>query len=415
MENRRREYDIVIFGITGFTGRLVAEYVSNKYGSTNSLKWAVAGRNLEEIRKICKDSSIKSLGEPIDIISANSNDKNSLLRMTKRTKVICSTVGPYAKYGTGLVEACIENKTDYCDISGEVQWIRKLIHAYNDKAVENKVRIVNSCGFDSIPSDFGVWYVQREMNQRYGVASNYVSCRVKNMRGSASGGTIASILNIIDEVKKDKKLLRQVADPYSLNPVGAARGNDKWDQRSAIFDRDFDCWTIPFIMAGINTRIVRRSNALLSFQYGEDFRYDEALMLSKKISSTSAKLKGFLMGYLQPALSITLLRSLIMPFLPSPGEGPSLQDRENGFYDLRFLARHPEHKEKNIIGRVYGDMDPGYGSTSKMLAESALCLAIDKLEKSGGIWTPSSLMGSHLFKRLESNAGLSFSIEDQNY
>ena len=414
MEHNRREYDLVIFGVTGFTGRLVAEYISHKYGSGNSLKWAIAGRNSEELSKICKDHSLKSLGQAVSIITADSLDKVSLSRMVKKTKVICSTVGPYAKYGTKLVVSCIENKTDYCDISGEVQWIRKLIHSYNEKAINNKVRIVNSCGFDSIPSDFGVWYVQRNMMQRYGVSANYVRCRIKKLRGSASGGTIASMLNIIDDLKKDRKLLMEVADPYSLNPVGLAQGLDKWDQRGAIFDRDFECWTIPFIMAGINTRIVRRSNALLDFQYGRDFRYDEAVMLSKKISSTSAKIRGSLMGLLQPMLSVGLVRALVKPFLPSPGEGPNSKERKNGFYDMRFLAQHPSDKEKNILAKVYGDMDPGYGSTSKMLAESALCLVNDKLEKGGGIWTPSSLMGKQLFERLESNAGLSFSIVDQN-
>ena len=408
MQDLDQKYDVIVFGASGFTGSLVAEYLSKKYGSIGSLKWAIAGRDQCKLEAISKDLSLESCGQNIDIIRADSFDVESLNIMAKKAKVICSTVGPYAKYGTNLVEACIHNNTDYCDITGEVQWIRKIINDYHELAIKRNVRIVNSCAFDSIPSDLGVWFVQNLMLQKYGLRASHVKCRIKRFRGGFSGGTIASMLNIIDEVKTNKNLLRQIADPYALIPKGAPRGLDSWDQTRAIFDKDFDCWTVPFIMASINTRIVRRTNALLDFTYGKDFRYDEAILLSKKIGNISARLRGYIMGSLQPMLAVDILRFLVNPFLPSPGEGPNLEERQSGFYDFRFLAKHPYNRSNDIIGKVYGDMDPGYGSTSKMLAESAVCLAKDNISLGGGIWTPASLMADKLLKRLELNAGLSF-------
>ena len=398
-----RKYDLVIWGATSFTGKLVTEYLFNKYGSSK-IKWAIAGRNLDKLKKIRSEVA----DEKIPMFIADSFDEESLLKFVKKTKVVCSTVGPYSLYGTKLVKLCVENNTNYCDITGEAHWIRNLIDQFHEEAKSKKIKIVNSCGFDSIPSDMGVYFIQNEIKKTYKNYANFIKMRVAGVRGGISGGTYGSINNLLKEAYSNKKIFRVLNNPYGLNPKNKMEGMDKKDLRKIIFDKESNSWIYPFIMAGINTKIVRRSHALTNFQYGKDFRYEEAMMSGKGISGL---LKAILAVFPLAMIGLnpnSFLKKIVNSYMPKPGEGPGLEKRKNGFYNLRFYVTIDERRK--AFAKVVGDNDPGYGSTSKMLAESALCLAFDKLPENYGVVTPSIAMGKQLLERLRNNAGLNFQI-----
>ena len=228
--------------------------------------------------------------DSIPLLTADSDDETTLAAMAKQATVVCTTVGPYALYGSKLVAACVENGTHYCDLTGETQWMRRMIDAHQSAAEASGARIVHTCGFDSIPSDLGVLFLQDEMMAKHGVPACHVKYRVAHASGEFSGGTVASLINVMEEAVKDRSLRKLLADPYSLNPEGSHRGNDVNDQTGAIYDEDFERWTLPFVMAAINTRVVRRSNALMDYRYGEDFRYDEAMLAPKGAGALKAKL-----------------------------------------------------------------------------------------------------------------------------
>jgi len=405
----KREFDLVIWGATGFTGQLVVEYLVQTYGLDGEIHWAIAGRNrgkLEDVRKSCLPAAQR---EQLSIIIADSDDPGSLAALVAQTRVLCSTVGPYAKYGTPVLAACAEAGTHYCDLTGEVHWMAQVIPTYQASAEASGARIVHTCGFDSIPFDLGTWYLQQAMLERHGVAAHQVKTRVGRNRGAASGGTIASMLNLMEEARRDPAIRRLVANPYALYPQGIAPGEDGPDQTGPSFDTDFHQWTSPFIMAVVNTRVVRRSNALLGFPWGEDFRYDEAVLNRSRHHAVRASLAS---GAGMIAMALGPTRKLAQRFLPKPGEGPTRKQREAGYYELFFLGIHPEDRTMDMVVKVTGDRDPGYGSTSKMLGEAAVCLAKDKLEVGGGCWTPASAMGGKLVQRLVHNAGLTFEVID---
>ena len=275
----KREFDIIIWGASGFTGRLVAEYLYKNYNSKD-LKWAIAGRDNQKLISIRKTF----LNDEVPIVLADSFDETSLNKMTQRANVICSTVGPYAKYGSLLVKSCIKNKTHYCDLAGEAQWIRKMIDLYHEEAIRNQVKIVNSCGYDSIPSDMGVYFINKNLSKK----NLTIKMRVTGTKGGYSGGTYASMQNIIKEASSDREVRKSLTNPYGLNPVGEQSGHDKRDLSSVVFDKKIKSWIAPFLMAGINTKIVRRSNALSNYNYGKDFKYDEAVMTGKGIKGQLA-------------------------------------------------------------------------------------------------------------------------------
>ena len=405
-----REFDVVVWGATGFTGALVAEYLAERYGIGNELRWAIAGRSEDKLNELRDRLGPEASGLPT--IVADSFDEAALAEMTSRTRVVITTVGPYAKYGSPLVAACVAHGTHYCDLAGEAQWIRQMIDEHHDAAVESGARIVNCCGFDSVPMDIGVWFLQEEAKRRHGNYCTSIAMLVKAAKGGASGGTIASMLNIIEEARADRSIARVMVDPYALNPPGEREGPDGRDQQNTRFDETAKTWTAPFVMAGINTKVVRRSHALQGYPYSRDFRYREAVMTGAggggrfKATTMTLGLGGFVLG-----ASFKPTRSLLKRFvLPEPGEGPNREQRENGFYDLRQFGELPDGTI--IRSRIKGDRDPGYGSTSKMLAEAGVCLAKDTLESKGGVLTPAASMGGALLKRLEDNAGLSFEILD---
>ena len=412
MSEQDREFEIVIWGASGFTGRLTAEYLLAQHGAGEGLRWALGGRNRTKLEAL-KDELARETGkatEALPIVIGDSDDDASLAELARRSRVICSTVGPYAQYGSGLVEACASAGTAYCDLTGEVHWMQRMIEAHQDSAVASGARIVFNCGFDCIPSDMGAFFMQREMKRLHAEACSQIQLRVKGFSGGASGGTIASMLAMMDEAESDPGVRRVMAEPYSLNPKDQRAGPDKEEGLLPRYDADFGEWTAPFVMAGINTKVVRRSNALLDYSYGKTFRYDEAILMgagirgmTKSVATSAGSAAG--MG----AMSLGPLRRTVAGWLPQPGQGPDKQKREAGYFDL--VLRGVSEGGRVLHGRVRGDRDPGYGSTSKMLAESALCLARDPLTVGGGMWTPASAMGEALLARLP-QAGVSFQVED---
>ena len=401
--NAQKKLDLVIWGATGFTGKLVCEYITNSYNSKD-LNWTIAGRNEEKLLKLKNRLNIKN-----SILIGNSNDKSSLEKICGKTKVICSTVGPYALYGTNLIHACIKMKTNYCDISGETQWIRKIIDTFHEKAKKQKIKIVNSCGFDSIPSDVGVYFCQSNYYKENGVYANEINMRVAGTRGGFSGGTYNSLTNVIHEASLNKSVRKILNNPYGLNPINEQSGPDKKDLKSVEYDNEAKSWIAPFVMAGINTKIVRRSNALLNYKYGNSFLYSEAVLVGNGIL-------GKIIGYLSliPILMViqkkgSVIKKIVDLFVPKAGEGPSKKQRENGFFSLKFFFGN---NRRRYLAKVTGDMDPGYGSTSKMLAECAICLALDDtLNENYGVITPSVAFEENILERLQNNAGLEFSMK----
>ncbi|MEM1112821.1 MAG: saccharopine dehydrogenase NADP-binding domain-containing protein [Pseudomonadota bacterium] len=401
-------YDVVLFGATGFTGRLVAEYLLAEYGEGQELSWAIAGRSADRLARIADELGAADIPQVV----ADSGSERDLVALAQSTRVVCTTVGPYAMYGSALVKACAEAGTHYCDLTGEVPWMREMIGRHSAAAEASGARIVHTCGFDSIPSDLGTLFLQNAMMAEHGVAAQSVKYRAAGFSGGFSGGTVASLVNVLENASKDEQLRRVLEDPYALLPAGSPRGQDVNDQTTALYDEDFERWTLPFVMAGINTRVVRRSNALLNFPWGQNFRYDEATLAGANVGALAAKAMAFAMTAGTASLSVAPLRALARRALPAPGEGPSAAQREAGYFDIYLYGAHPNNPEQDLLARVTGDRDPGYGSTSKMLGESAVCLARDELHCAGGFWTPASAMGKALIERLENNAGLTFTLED---
>ena len=410
----KRPYAVVLYGATSFVGQITAHYLTEFLSNAKdkngaNVTWAIAGRDKEKLNELQS-----KLASKVDIIIANSDDAASLDKMTKQTQVIISTVGPYLKYGEPLIKSCAENGTDYVDLTGEAIFIKDMMDKYQDAAKQSGARIVNSCGFDSIPSDLGVYFTQQQAEERFGSACDVINMRVKAAKGGLSGGTIASMATIFEEVGQDKSRRKQVANPYLLNDDKDAPNVRQANVSKPEYDDEHKRWLAPFVMASINTRIVHRSNQLLGYEYGRDFKYDEAMWmkdgLKGKLSSyaMSAGLLGF-----ATAMMITPSRELLSKHvLPKSGSGPSKEDQENGYFDIRLFGQTAD--KDSINTKVTGDKDPGYGSTSRMLAQAALCLAqdISKEEVGGGFWTPASAMGDSLLTRLEAHAGLSFEVVD---
>jgi short subunit dehydrogenase-like uncharacterized protein len=336
--------------------------------------------------------------------------------LARRTRAVCSTVGPYALYGSELVAACADLGTHYCDLSGEVHWMRRMIDQHEARAVETGARLVHSCGFDSIPSDLGCLFLQQHAIERYGRPCGSVKLFVRKMKGTFSGGTVASMLNALEVAKHSPEERRIMGNPYALNPAGQRKGPDGRDQARPHRDPDADCWTAPFVMAAINTRIVRRSHALLGWPWGRRFRYSESVLTGKglaglaRATAMTAALGGFM-----AAASIGPARVLMNRlFLPQPGQGPNEAAREAGGFEMLLIGRHPAASERHISARVTGRRDPGYGATARMLGEAALCLALDgdKLPVAGGSWTPATAFGALLIERLAEGADVRFTIDD---
>ncbi len=389
------KFDIIVYGATGFTGQLVAEYLAQHYSGKGDPKWAMAGRSLEKLASV-RDA----IGAPADtaLIQADASDPASLQAMVDQTKSVLTTVGPYQLYGTELVAACAASGTDYLDLCGEPVWMRQMIDAHQAVAQSSGARIVFSCGFDSLPFELGVFFCQETAKKTLGAPVSRVKGRVRAMKGTFSGGTAASAKASFAAAAKDLSLVAMFQNHFVLTP--GFEGPKQPRANKPLLDEDVGQWAAPFVMASINTRNVHRSNMLLDFPYGKDFVYDEMTLTGpgeqgeanakRVVAAVNAERMGASNG-------------------PKPGEGPSKQERENGMYDLLFVAIAPDGRQVRIA--VRGDRDPGYGSTSKMIAECAICLLRDTPQVPGGIWTPGAAMGDKLIKRLVDHAGLTFEVE----
>jgi short subunit dehydrogenase-like uncharacterized protein len=404
------QYDIIVFGATSFVGQILCRYLLEQFGLRRQIKWAAAGRSHAKLLEL--RAALGAKARQLPLIVADAADEASLQALCAQTRVVVSTVGPYALFGEPLVKVCAESGTDYCDLTGEVQWIRRMIERYEGAARRSGARIVHCCGFDSIPSDMGVFYLQQQAAQRWGQPCTKIKMRVKALAGGASGGTAASLMNVIKEASQDPALRRELADPYSICPPQAGPRARQANVTLAQYDPDFKSWLAPFVMAGINTRVVHRANALSKNAYGPAFLYDEATLTGPgakgwlTAQAMSVAISGFLL-----ATAISPSRRLLERFVtPKPGEGPSPAAQEKGFYDLRFYGVTADGHALRV--KVTGDRDPGYGSTAKMLGQAAACLAQDipKAEKAGGFWTPSTIFGDHLLQRLIADAGLTFQV-----
>jgi len=408
---RERDFDLILWGASGFTGRLVAEQLA-RHGPARQLRWAVGGRNPEKLAATL--AGIGATGVPV--VLADSHDPRSLADLARTTRAICSTVGPYALHGSELVSACADTGTHYCDLSGEVHWMRHMIDAHEQRAIETGARIVHSCGFDSIPSDLGCLFLQSHAIERYGRPCSSVKLFVRRMKGTFSGGTVASMLNALDVAKRNPEERRIMGNPYALNPAGDATGPDGRDLARPLRDPDAGSWTAPFVMAAVNTRIVRRSHALLGWPWGHRFRYSESMITGDGLAglARATAITGALGGFMAAA-SIGPARALMKRlFLPRPGDGPDEAAREAGGFEMLLIGRHPAAPERYIRARVIGRRDPGYGATARMLAEAAMCLALEgaRLPVSGGSWTPATAFGERLITRLAENADIRFVIDD---
>jgi short subunit dehydrogenase-like uncharacterized protein len=401
--------DIVIWGATGFVGKLVAEYMWPRYGETGELRLALGGRRRQALEDLRRDLGA---GEELPLVVGDAFDEGFLDEMTKNARLVVSTVGPYAKYGTPLVSACVKNGTDYIDLCGEPQWMHRMIRDQQEGAESSGARIVHACGFDSIPSDMGVFYLQSKARERFGHAMNRVRMRVKAMSGTYSGGTMESMLHQIEEARRDAEAAAILKNPYALAPEGKQSGVRQTSISGAQFDKETGVWLAPFVMAAINTLIVHRSNALRNYPYGRYFKYDEAVMMGKGFKGkwramSFSSMLGLFLAAASFGPSRAVMRRMI---LPKPGQGPSREAREKGFFSLLFSGTDDAGNALRV--KVKGNRDPGYGSTSKMLGEAAVCMVKDIPEGGlgGGFWTPSTAMREKLVERLTENAGLHFAV-----
>lgn len=391
-----RELDLVLFGATGFTGRLVGEYLRGA-AARESLRWAIAGRSRDKL---------EALGLGVPAIVADALDPAAMQSLARRTAVVCTTAGPFARYGSALVAACADAGTHYCDLTGEVPWMRRMIDAHHARARETGARIVHTCGFDSIPSDLGCWAAQQAFIARHGAPARRITAVFGEQSGGLSGGTAASAFELAREAGSDPAVRALLANPYALDPDPAAPHPPAPDDAGIGWQPALRRFTVPFVMAQVNTRVVRRAHALAGRPWGNDFVYREVM-------STPGSLRGAAMAIgitgglaaLSFAMNRAGLRDRLARRAPQPGEGPSAEARARGHWIVRLVAEGGAGE--SLIYLAADRADPGYGSTAKMLGESALCLARDRLTSQGGVLTPSVAMAAPLLDRLR-RAGLTF-------
>lgn len=382
--NPNAEFDLIVYGATGYTGRLVAEHLAARYGTAGSPKWAMAGRSLDKLKAVRDE-----IGAPADtpLVVADAADPAQVRDLVRRAKAIITTVGPYQLYGSDLVAACAEAGTDYLDLCGEPNWMRRMIEAHEAAAKQSGARILFSCGFDSIPFELGVYFVQQAAKRELGAPAPRVKGRVRAIKGGLSGGTAASGKATMEAIQKDPSQF-----PIMISPFGLTPGFEGPEQpRGNAPENDPDVGPVsPFMMAVINTKNVHRSNLLMGRAYGRDFVYDEMAMGEPSGPATFTDVGALPGGG------------------PKPGEGPTKEERESGFYDVLFVAIGADGRQ--VRASVKGDRDPGYGSTSKMLAETAIAL-VNAPDVPGGIWTPGAALQDRLVQRLSERAGLTFTVE----
>jgi short subunit dehydrogenase-like uncharacterized protein len=401
----RREYDLVVFGATSFVGQILCRYLGDRHGTGGGLRWAIAGRNADKLESVAR-----ACGVDVPRIVADAADREALDHLAEATGAVVSTVGPYALHGSELVAAVVEAGTDYCDLTGEVQWMRRMIDAHHQRAVETGARVVHACGFDSIPSDLGVWFTQQRAVEQFGEPCTEVRMSVAGARGGVSGGTVASGLNLISEVAEDPELRSVLSDPYVLAPADMRSGPHQPGVGRPVRDDRFQSWVAPFVMGPTNSAVVQRTHALLGRPWGPEFTYGETMMTGDGLFG-AVKAWGTTAGLaaVAGAAGFGPTRALLGRVVPQPGSGPSQSAQESGWFELRFVGRTPGGA--TITTRVTGDQDPGYGSTAKMLGEAAVAFGdVDRSSLPGGFWTPASAFGDGLIERLEAHAGVRFDV-----
>ncbi len=406
--NGKREFDLIVFGATGFTGRLVAEYLH--LSGADGARWAIAGRSLDKLAKVRDELH---LPPSVALLQADAGDAAALQGLVARTRVVITTVGPYQLHGEPLATACAQGGTDYVDLCGEPLWMARMVDKLTPLAEKSGARIVFSCGFDSIPFDLGVVYLQAEAQKRFGAPLPEVRGRVARVKGTASGGTLASMMETIEAVRREPGLIKVMANPFALTP--GFKGPRQPGGQGVDFDDWADRWTAPFLMATINTKNVHRSNALRGHPWGTDFIYSEKMLAGRHGQADKGRKKAHAIARFTKltnlALGIGITRAFLRRFvLSKPGEGPDKAAREAGHYELWFTGKSA--RGDMLRANVKGDRDPGYGSTCKLISEAALCLTRDVGREAtpGGVWTPGSAMGLALVRRLQARAGLSFEI-----
>jgi short subunit dehydrogenase-like uncharacterized protein len=398
-----RPFDIVLFGATSFVGQILCRYFVERHGTDGDVRWAIAGRSSEKLDLVAGET-----GADVARIVADASDTEDMERLAESAQVVVSTVGPYAMYGSELVAAVAAAGTDYCDLTGEPHWMQLMIDAHSLEAEESGARIVHACGVDSIPSDLGVLFTQQRAIDEFGVPCSRIRMRVKAFKGGFSGGTVGTMMNTVDELSSDPGLRRVLANPYAIAPEGQRTGVRQPNVTTPVRDEASGSWLAPFVMASVNTRVVHRTHALLGHPWGGGFLYDEASMMGRgagglaRASAMAAGLAGFI-----GAAAFGPARSLLHKVLPDPGTGPTPEDQEKGFFDIRFFGTTDDGR--SIATRVTGDRDPGYGSSAKMLGEAATALlSLDGV--GGGFWTPATAFGEALIEPLEQHAGLTFEV-----
>ncbi|OYU36536.1 saccharopine dehydrogenase NADP-binding domain-containing protein [Novosphingobium sp. PASSN1] len=384
-----RPFDIIVYGATGYTGRLVAEYLAHHYGQDGP-RWAMAGRSAEKLAEV-RDL----IGAPADtpLVVADSSDPASLAAMAEQTRVVVTTVGPYQLYGEPVLRACVAAGTDYADLCGEPVWMRQMVDALHEQAKQTGARVAFSSGFDSIPFDLGVYMLQQEAKARFGAPAPRVKCRVRAMVGGFSGGTAASLGATLKALGANPSLIPIMQSPFGLTPGFEGPAQPAGDK--PFLDDATGSWAAPFIMAVINTKNVHRTNFLRGHPYGADFVYDEMVLTGP--------------GEQGQAIAEHIAKTPMIggPNDPKPGEGPTTDERLNGHYDVLFVGEMADGRE--IRYGVKGRYDPGYGSTSRMLAETGIALL--SCEAEGAIATPGALLGEALVERLRAHAEITFAPE----
>jgi short subunit dehydrogenase-like uncharacterized protein len=398
-------FDIVLFGATGYTGRLVAEALQSVDSAPLPLRWAIAGRSLEKLKSV---RAAIGAPESLPLLVAEATDAAAIGELVRQTRLVITTVGPYQRYGDVLVDACAREGTDYVDLCGESTWMATKIRELGETAKRSGARVVFSCGFDSVPFDLGVVFLQTEAIRRLGKPLKAGQGVMRVMKGGFSGETIASAMATIEASERDPRLAATMQDPFALTP--GFEGPIQPDGASAKFLDSIGVWSGPFVMAPINTKNVHRTNHLLDYLWGRDFTYEERMQAGKGEQgrrravkmARNARWQNRLLGF--PPVRWCLQRWV----LPKPGEGPTAQQRESGQFEIVFVGQ-----AQSLRAVVTGDRDPGYGSTARMLAQSALCLLheADRSVTAGGVWTPGASMGMLLVQRLREHAGLTFEIE----
>ena len=388
------EFDIVLYGATGFTGQLVAEYLAARDGNDKTLRWAMAGRSRDKLASV-RDAIGAAADTPL--IVADASDPASLQAMVDQARLVITTVGPYQLYGSDLLAACVASGTDYMDLCGEPIWLKQMIDKHEAAAKASGARIMFSCGFDSVPFELGAFFVQQEAKRVFGAPAPRVKGRVRGLSWKFSGGTSASARVTFEAVAQDLSLVSILKDPFAFTP--GFEGSKQPRGNKPFFEEDLQSWAAPFAMATLNTRNVHRSNMMMGFPYGRDFVYDEMVLTgagdegqlnAKRVMAANSEKTG--------------------PEALKPGDGPSKEERDNGYYDLLYIAIAPDGRQ--VRAAIKGDLDPGYASTAKIISECAICLLRDVTDVPAGFWTPGAAMQHKLIKRLQEHAGLTFAVED---